>query len=226
MGLKPKQFLPNVCVICDKTFEKPKNVSAGAWVKRQCCCLACAIVYSKKNNNGFKKGHPSYSTAHRFEKGHVPANKGLHVKSNDALDKYRASGKHPLRGGHLSEETRKKISLTLTGRKMKTTKGKKHWNWKGGKTPLRKKIQALYLYDSWRKSVYKRDDYTCQDCGAKGVYLNADHIKPYSVIIKEQGITTVRKAKKCLELWDVANGKTLCVPCHRKTETYGGSRKT
>lgn len=54
----------------------------------------------------------------------------------------------------------------------------------------------------WRTSVFKRDDYTCQDCGSSGAntYLNAHHIKP-------------REEYPELEA-DVDNGITLCTDCH------------
>ena len=32
-------------------------------------------------------------------------------------------------------------------------------------------------YKAWRAKVYRRDGYTCRLCGAKGVTLNAHHIK-------------------------------------------------
>jgi hypothetical protein len=61
-------------------------------------------------------------------------------------------------------------------------------------------------YRRWRSDVFKRDDYTCQSCGTKGVPIQAHHIKSFS---------------KFPELRFVAdNGLTLCVPCHKKTDTY------
>jgi 5-methylcytosine-specific restriction endonuclease McrA len=38
--------------------------------------------------------------------------------------------------------------------------------------------------------------------------LQADHIKPFAHHPELR--------------FDVNNGRTLCVPCHRKTDTYGG----
>ena len=32
---------------------------------------------------------------------------------------------------------------------------------------------------------------------------------------------TKEEAIKCNELWDINNGRTLCHPCHRTTDTYG-----
>lgn len=64
-------------------------------------------------------------------------------------------------------------------------------------------------YRTWRKAVFERDDYTCQGegCGSRGGELNADHIKPFSTHPELR--------------FKVSNGRTLCVPCHKKTPTYG-----
>ena len=89
-------------------------------------------------------------------------------------------------------------------------KGEKSHFWKGGVTPENLKIRMSAKYKDWRTSIFKRDNWTCIWCGIKGCRktpINADHIKPFS---------------KFPELrFDLSNGRTLCVPCHRKTETYG-----
>lgn len=90
--------------------------------------------------------------------------------------------------------------------------GAKHPNWRGGLTPASQRIRASDQYRTWRKTVFERDKYTCQFCGKKGGPLHADHIKPFA------DYPTLRFAAE--------NGRTLCVPCHRKTPTYGGRRST
>lgn len=86
--------------------------------------------------------------------------------------------------------------------------GDKNPAWKGGITPKNKKIRNSSKYDKWRESVFKRDNYTCQICFIKGVKLNADHIMPFSLFPQ-------LRFKK-------SNGRTLCVECHRNTDTFGG----
>jgi 5-methylcytosine-specific restriction endonuclease McrA len=61
-------------------------------------------------------------------------------------------------------------------------------------------------YRLWRERVFARDEYKCVLCGAGG-RLHADHIKPYSTHVELR--------------YDVDNGRTLCIPCHVKTPTYG-----
>ena len=59
----------------------------------------------------------------------------------------------------------------------------------------------------WRLAVFERDDYTCRHCGQRGGRLQAHHIQPY---------------KKHPELrHDLDNGLTLCIECHKKTDSFG-----
>lgn len=79
-------------------------------------------------------------------------------------------------------------------------KGDKSHYWQGGKTAETRLIRTRREYDEWRTTVYVRDDYTCQLCGERGGKLSAHHIKPFA---KEPALRL-----------DVANGITLCWPCH------------
>lgn len=68
---------------------------------------------------------------------------------------------------------------------------------------------SRYEYKSWRTSVYKRDNFTCQKCFAHGVPLAAHHIfswAEYPALRYEQ-----------------SNGITLCEDCHDKI--HGKSKK-
>ena len=85
---------------------------------------------------------------------------------------------------------------------------------------------AIPEYKNWRISVFERDKYICQICGRSGLILNADHIQAFALILEEYGIDNVEKARICSKLWDITNGRTLCVPCHRKTRNYGIKVKT
>jgi hypothetical protein len=85
--------------------------------------------------------------------------------------------------------------------------GEDHWNWKGGITPENMKIRGSLEYRTWRINVFKRDNFICQNCGKTGD-LNAHHIKSFSEFPEER--------------FNVANGITLCIECHKETDNYGG----
>lgn len=85
--------------------------------------------------------------------------------------------------------------------------GEQHYNWQGGKTPENQRLRRSKEYRAWRKKVFERDNYTCQECKQRGGYLEADHIKPWALY------TELR--------FELTNGRTLCLSCHRKSPTFG-----
>lgn len=83
-----------------------------------------------------------------------------------------------------------------------------------GKRTADKKIRQSARYKAWRTLVFERDNYTCIECGdynhegrGESLALHADHIKPFALFPELR--------------FDVNNGRTLCIPCHKKTGTYG-----
>ena len=148
-----------------------------------------------------KKGKPSWNKGKKWSKDHKEKLSGVHL------------------GKKLSKETRDKISKVHLARREQS-----HL-WKGGisaaNKTFRQNIMGLVNYKYWRKQVFERDDFTCQDCGVRGVILHADHIEAFAMILRRNGITDVQTALICTELWDIKNGRTLCVSCHRKTPTWG-----
>lgn len=73
-------------------------------------------------------------------------------------------------------------------------------------------------YKEWRMKVFKKDKFTCQICGKtsnelkkQGIKICADHIKPYCNYPELRYV--------------VSNGRTVCVPCHKLTETYGSKAR-
>ncbi len=96
--------------------------------------------------------------------------------------------------------------------------GSSHPKWTG-RTMLTKSIRACPQYKNWRVSIFERDNYTCQECGArsskgKKVYLEADHYPiQFALILKKYRIKTYNQALNCKTLWN-AKGRTLCNKCH------------
>lgn len=116
------------------------------------------------------------------------------------------------RGKIRSEETKLKNSLAH--------RGEKSAQWKGGLTSLIRLVRRGVKYRTWRTTVYQRDNYTCVECGEDKHYLNADHIIQFALLLRMNNIKTVEQAEACEGLWDITNGRTLCLPCHKLTDTY------
>ncbi len=118
-----------------------------------------------------------------------------------------------------SDETKEKMRLAKigkptwnTGKKLSPEhlakiSGENANNWQGGRSTENEIMRKRKEYREWRLSVFTRDDYTCQVCGVRGGELNADHIKPFAHYPELR--------------FDISNGRTLCVNCHRETDTFG-----
>lgn len=149
----------------------------------------------------------------------------------------------PPKGYKMSDENKLKRSLALKGRKrpfmigntynlgnkspitperLAFLKVRKPWNkGKGFKTKLTERIRGCFLYRQWRSDVFTRDGFTCIECGQRGGYLEADHIKQLALIVKENKLETLGQAENCAELWNINNGRTMCRECHMETDTHG-----
>ena len=88
--------------------------------------------------------------------------------------------------------------------------------WRGGITPINTIIRHSLEFKEWRKKIFERDNYTCQDCGAKSriervIYLHPHHIKSFAFFPELR--------------FDVNNGLTLCEDCHKRTDNYANGAK-
>mgnify|MGYP001579451102 CR=1 FL=1 len=138
------------------------------------------------------------------------ANRGKHNSPNTEFQK----------GKKHTEKTIEKIKIARAGyiitdewrRKMsKAHKGKKSHFWKGGITPMNRALRNSIEFRLWREAVFARDNWTCQECGKRGVKLNAHHIKSFAYY------SELRFA--------IDNGITLCKDCHKLTDNYKKQNK-
>lgn len=116
----------------------------------------------------------------------------------------------------------KLINAKATRCKICAKKGEHSNLWKGGITPLRVLIWRSFNFRQWRSDIFTRDNFTCVLCGKRGGKIQVDHIEPLSYILKINNIKSLEDSINCSELWNINNGRTLCIKCHQKTDTYGG----
>lgn len=138
------------------------------------------------------------------KKGSIAWNKGMKgCYSEETLLKLSKASKGripPNKGKKMSEEVIEKMSKARIG-KVGILAG----NWKGGISRNKHSLSSPY-YKSWRDSVFERDDYTCTECKAKGVYLEAHHISPWGSDVSKR--------------YNIDNGITLCKDCHIKLDFH------
>ena len=70
----------------------------------------------------------------------------------------------------------------------------------------RERAMSTTKYKNWRKAVFERDDYTCQRCFKRGGNLEVHHKQPW------RDYPELR--------FDLENGQTLCVECHKAVDKY------
>lgn len=99
-----------------------------------------------------------------------------------------------MKGRKATEETRQKMREA-------SSRGEKSRFWKGGG-------HRAKASKEWRDIIFKRDNWTCQQCNLKGVFLEAHHIKSWAHYPELR--------------FDIANGITLCKECHKLTDNYKG----
>ena len=100
-------------------------------------------------------------------------------------------------------EVRKKQSQAKLGKK-----GELANNWRGGLTPINRIGRSSIQYSEWRLSVFKRDNFACMHCKVRGKKLNAHHIKHWAKFVELR--------------FEIDNGITLCVDCHKKEHKKNG----
>jgi hypothetical protein len=140
------------------------------------------------------------------------------------------------KGKIVSDITKKKMSLNhanFSGRNHPMFGVRRYGNkapgYIDGRTSLHRILKNLPDYVLWRTKVFKRDNFTCQECGDnRGGNLEAHHIKAFAEILHqflqqynqfspiEDKETLIRLALNYKSFWNIKNGITLCLICHAK----------
>ena len=124
---------------------------------------------------------------------------GCYARENSSI---RNSGSsHPMFGKKRPEHSEK-------------MRGSKHPKYNANLTKEERYLHRRYFeYNKWRKSVFERDNYTCQYCGTKRSPFNAHHLNGHDKFIELRT--------------EITNGITLCEICHKEFHRlYGRGNNT
>jgi hypothetical protein len=155
------------------------------WSSEKFCCRQCYFIYRNE--------HPE-------------------VYPNPLKGKDRTGKNNPRYGIEVSIETRIKMSEAQKGIKKPYLTGENNGQWKGGLTSINDQVRKSFEYSEWRRSVYQRDNYTCQKCGQVGKTLHAHHIESFN---NNPKLRT-----------EIKNGVTLCKKCHKNFHHIFGKINT
>lgn len=149
--------------------------------KYRLCLCGCGHMVTEPKR--YLRNHQN--TTIGFKKGYSPWNKGV---------------------SYMPKNINQLIKIGTEKLKSLDRTGAKNNNWKGGITLAHNKLRTTGAMVAWRKSVFKRDNYTCVKCSKRGGSLVADH-HPYAFHkYPEQRLV-------------LANGRTLCEQCNYES-TY------
>ncbi len=117
--------------------------------------------------------------------------------------------------GKLNPMYGKKQSLEQIEARVSKIRGIHHWwltgelnpNWKGGITLHGQGLRRTVEFSKWRKAVFQRDNWTCLNCGLRDGRIHPHHIKEFAYYPESR--------------FDVDNGVTLCVKCHKAIHAIG-----
>jgi hypothetical protein len=204
----------------------------------QCGCkerFKARLNYRHRDRNGkatfpiYKRGH--HPNCRKTQTGNIPAwNDGLTKADHPSLERMGFQPGHEPFNDWSKVNERLRNDPKLRKRWLQSKKGQVAWNagltkaqypngiasgpdhgnWLGGDGGVR----DTAAYKEFRRSILKRDRWTCQECGDRNhkgrgsrIVLNVDHIEPICVALDRA--------------LDPTNARTLCFECHKKTETYG-----
>jgi 5-methylcytosine-specific restriction endonuclease McrA len=162
--------------------------------------ISAAITGKANPNFGKLRPQSVKDAVSKAHKGVSPAIKGKHL-SDEAKRTISEKAKARIRSHGRRNTPAQRLNIS-NGTKLHALRGEDNPRWKGGISPENQRERYSFRMKEWRRQVFERDHFVCQQCGYnKGKILIAHHIKPFS---------------KFPELrFDFNNGITLCKPCHQ-----------
>ena len=194
------------CLICGNKFR----VGNYRQISAKYCSNKCRGI-AGRGKSPWCKGLKLPYNPHYGHRGHIPHNKQIKQRKNCLWCKkiMLVTKSGMINKKYCSIYCREKAHS-------KNQRGYKSHFWKGGLTPKNKLIRNSAGFCNWRKKVFKRNNYTCQNCGiysgcGKRIYLEAHHIKSF--------------AQHPELRFEISNGITLCEDCHHKTLNWSYKSK-
>lgn len=182
------------CLHCVKPFERRYAESYFEYAKRRYCSRVCGVEARRgrplSEEHKRKVGEKSKGRKHRPES----------IAKMSGENAHRWSGGKP-KCTDCGCELANIKALRCFPCYSKQATGEKAAHWLGGITPEKTKIRNSRQMIEWRKTIFERDDFTCQICKARGGHLHAHHIVPFAV-------------NESLR-FEISNGQTLCKECHK-----------
>lgn len=190
------------CVFCSTEFHKTPSNSRAYWEKRRFCSISCATQHQIKTTGPANLGN-KFSEDSKRRMSEIKIKAGVRGKNHHL---WKSEAKNCAECGAEFEAPPHRSAAKFCSQ-VCTHKARDF-----GLTPASERARKSDAYKAWRKAVFERDNYTCQECesrseAGKPLVIHADHIKPFALHPELR--------------FDVGNGRTLCKPCHQKTPTYG-----
>lgn len=197
------------CRVCDKPFTVKQSdydyrVRKGeppTYCSRQCANGATerrqAISRSLKNSAAFQAKQRELLPA-LHERLRQPEQRRLHS------EKTRQAWQDPEKRAHMMDGIKQRSQDPAWRSAPHFRRDKQHPRYTGNQQDRNR-----YESKAWRKAVFARDNYTCQECGKCGPCLVAHHKQPWADHPELR--------------FDVDNGITLCETCHDKA--HGKTRR-
>lgn len=209
-----------LCVVCGKEFPKRPSDSIKTWEKKRFCSHECHSEFGRveiKCKNCFNSFKIPQSLIKKKIFCSPKCRKEYHKNHTEEYPTTFKVGHH---GGSIScvcEHCQKTYNVRAARYKklgsrfcsmkcridhgaMGLGKGPNHPRWTG-KSDEVSLLRHSEEYNTWRKSVYKRDNWTCRECKIKQNHPIAHHIKSF------RNYPELR--------FDISNGITLCRKCHK-----------
>lgn len=210
------------CINCHISLVKG-TTSSYNWNLKKFCSKRCNGIYG-----GFKKDHgkvPPLSALrfgpknNRWKGGQLTKECAICTQSFK-VDQYRHRAKTC--SMECNKLYRKTSEFRLRISDIQRAKISQEWlSLTENIKKFRNLLRRCSKYQMWREEIFKRDNFTCCVCYSRGGKLQADHIDPFIAILVRNDVQSYEEALKCRELWDIRNGRTLCIPCHQKTPSFG-----